>query len=213
MTIRLYDYWRSSAAYRVRIALNLKGIRYEAIDTSLLHGEQRAPDYVARNPQGLVPMLEVGELRLTQSLAIIDWLDATYAEPRLIPQDAVARAAELAKAMVIAADIHPINNLRILKYLKYELGQAQDAIDQWARHWIIEGFTALEAMAEAGQPFLSGAAPGLADVFLVPQMANARRVATPLEAFPKLVAIDARATALEPFARAHPDAVKPARYD
>ena len=213
MTIRLYDYWRSSAAYRVRIALNLKGVAYEAIDTSLLHGEQRAPDYVARNPQGLVPMLEVGELRLTQSLAIIDWLDATYAEPRLIPSSPEARAAELAKAMVIAADIHPINNLRILKYLKNELGQAQDTIDQWARHWIIEGFTALEAMAEAGQPFLSGDAPGLADVFLVPQMANARRVATPLEAFPKLVAIDARATALDPFAHAHPDAVKPARYD
>ena len=213
MTIRLYDYWRSSAAYRVRIALNLKGIAYEAIDTSLLHGEQHAPDYVARNPQGFVPMLEVGNLRLTQSLAIIDWLDATSAEPRLVPTDPAARAAELAKAMVMAADIHPINNLRILKYLKTELGQSQDDIDQWARHWIIEGFSALEAMAEADQPFLSGAAPGLADVFLVPQMANARRVATPLEAFPKLVAIDARATALDPFARAHPDAVKPARYD
>jgi len=160
-----------------------------------------------------VPMLEVGDLRLTQSLAIIDWLDATYAEPRLIPVDPAARAAELAKAMVIAADIHPINNLRILKYLKTELGQSQDAIDQWARHWIAEGFSALEAMADADQPFLSGAAPGLADVFLVPQMANAWRVATPLEAFPMLVAIDARATALDPFARAHPDAVKPARYD
>jgi len=213
VTVRLYDFWRSSAAYRVRIALNLKGIAYEAIDTSLLHGEQRAPDYVARNPQGFVPMLEVGDLRLTQSLAIIDWLDATYAEPRLIPVDPAARAAELAKAMVIAADIHPINNLRILKYLKTELGQSQDAIDQWARHWIAEGFSALEAMADADQPFLSGAAPGLADVFLVPQMANAWRVATPLEAFPMLVAIDARATALDPFARAHPDAVKPARYD
>jgi maleylacetoacetate isomerase len=197
----------------VRIALNLKGIAYEAIDTSLLHGEQRAPDYVARNPQGFVPMLDVGDLRLTQSLAIIDWLDATYAEPRLIPAHPAARAAELAKAMVIAADIHPINNLRILKYLKAELGQSQAEIDQWARHWIAEGFSALEAMAEADQPFLSGAAPGLADVFLVPQMANARRVATPLEAFPKLIAIDARATALDPFARAHPDAVKPARYD
>lgn len=212
MTVRLYDYWRSSAAYRVRIALNLKGVSYEAIDTSLLHGEQRAPDYVARNPQGLVPMLEVGELGLTQSLAIIDWLDATYAGPRLIPSSPEARAAELAKAMVIAADIHPINNLRILKYLKNELGQSQEAIDQWARHWIVEGFTALEAMA-ADQPFLSGDKPGLADVFLVPQMANARRVAMPLEAFPKLVGMDARATALDPFIRAHPDAVKPARYD
>lgn len=212
MTIRLYDYWRSSAAYRVRIALNLKGLAYESVDTSLLHGEQRDPAYLARNPQGLVPMLEVDGLKLTQSLAIIDWLDTAYPEPRLIPAEADARAAELATAMVIAADIHPINNLRILKYLKTDLGQSQDVIDQWARHWIIEGFTALEAMADPDQPYLSGGAPGLADVFLIPQMANARRVDTPLDAFPKLVAIDARATALGPFARAHPDAVKPARY-
>lgn len=212
MTIRLYDYWRSSAAYRVRIALNLKGVAYEAVDTSLLHGEQRDPDYLARNPQGLVPMLEVDGLRLTQSLAIIDWLEATYPDPRLIPAEPAARAAEISKAMIVAADIHPINNLRILKYLKTELGQSQGAIDQWARHWVIEGFTALEALADPDQPFLGGAQPGIADVFLVPQMANARRVATPLEAFPKLVAIDARATALEPFARAHPDAVKPSRY-
>lgn len=212
MTIRLYDYWRSSAAYRVRIALNLKGLAYESVDTSLLHGEQRDPAYLALNPQGLVPMLEVDGLKLTQSLAIIDWLDTAYPEPGLIPKAPDARAAELAKAMVVAADIHPINNLRILKYLKAPLGHAQDEIDQWARHWIIEGFTALEAMADPVKPFLSGDAPGLADVFLIPQMANARRVDTPLEAFPKLVAIDARATALEPFARAHPDAVKPARY-
>lgn len=213
MTIRLYDYWRSSAAYRVRIALNLKGLAYESVDTSLLHGEQRDPAYLALNPQGLVPMLEVDGLKLTQSLAIIDWLDTIYPEPRLIPAEPAARAAELAKAMVIAADIHPINNLRILKYLKSPLGHDQDAIDQWARHWIIEGFTALEAMADPDRPYLSGDAPGLADAFLIPQMANARRVETTLEAFPKLVAIDARATALDPFARAHPDAVKPARYD
>ena len=209
MTVRLYDYWRSSAAYRVRIALNLKGVAYEAVDTSLLHGEQRAAEYVARNPQGFVPMLEVGDLRLTQSLAIIDWLDTTYAEPRLIPADAAARSTELAKAMVIAADIHPINNLRILKYLKNELGQAQAEIDQWARHWIIEGFTALEAMANPAKPFLSGDAPGLADVFLVPQMANARRVDTPFAQFPKLMRIDAALTALPAFVAAHPDQVKP----
>jgi len=209
MTVRLYDYWRSSAAYRVRIALNLKGIAYEAVPTSLLDGAQKAPDYVAMNPQGLVPMLEVDGQRLTQSLAIIDWLDATYVEPRLIPADPAARALEMAKALLIAADIHPINNLRILKYLKNQLGHDQAEIDQWARHWIIEGFAALEAMADADKPFLSGDAPGLADICLVPQMANAHRVATPLDAFPKLVAIDARARALAPFARAHPDAVKP----
>lgn len=212
MTVRLYDYWRSSAAYRVRIALNLKGVAYEAVDTSLLAGEQHDPVFVEKNPQGLVPMLEVDGLRLTQSLAIIDWLDATHPEPRLIPTEPAARAAELAKALVVAADIHPINNLRILKYLKNDLGQSQDAIDAWARHWIVEGFTALESMADPGQPFLSGTAPGLADICLIPQMANARRVNTPLDAYPKLVAIDARATAQEPFARAHPDAVRPARY-
>ena len=209
MTLRLYDYWRSSAAYRVRIALNLKGLSYQRVPVSLIDGAQQTADYKAKNPQGFVPMLEVGDLRLTQSLAIIDWLDATYAEPRFLPADPAARAQELAKALVIAADIHPINNLRILKYLRHELGQSQDAVDTWARHWISEGFAALEALADADQPFLSGAAPGLADICLIPQMANARRVDTPLDAFPKLVAIDARACALPAFAAAHPDAVKP----
>ncbi|MFM7027123.1 MAG: maleylacetoacetate isomerase [Chakrabartia sp.] len=213
MTLRLYDYWRSSAAYRVRIALNLKGVAYEAVPISLVDGAQASADYKAKNPQGLVPMLEVGDLRLTQSLAIIDWLDATYAEPRFLPAAPAARAAELAKALMIAADIHPINNLRVLKYLKRDLGQDQAAIDGWARHWITEGFAALEAMTPPDQPFLGGAQPGLADICLIPQMANARRVDTPLEAFPKLVAIDARATVLDAFARAHPDAVKPAPQD
>lgn len=210
MTVRLYDYWRSSAAYRVRIALNLKGVDYEAVPVSLLDGAQLDPAYRAKNPQGLVPMLDVGDLRLTQSLAILDWLDATYPDPPFLPADRAARAQQWAWALVIAADIHPINNLRVLKYLKAELGQTQDAIDQWARHWIIEGFGALEAEVDAAAPFLNGDAPGLADICLVPQMANARRVQTPLADFPKLVAIDARATALPAFARAHPEAVKPA---
>jgi maleylacetoacetate isomerase len=126
-----------------------------------------------------------------------------------MPADPAARAAERAKAMVIAADIHPINNLRVLTYLKAELGHHQEDIDRWARHWIAQGFAALEAMADPDAPYLSGAAPGLADIFLIPQMANARRVATPLDAFPKLVAIDARATALDAFAKARPDAVRP----
>lgn len=209
MTIRLYDYWRSSAAYRVRIALNLKGVAYDSVPISLADGAQKSTDYKAKNPQGFVPMLEVGDLRLTQSLAIIDWLDATYPHPRFVPEDPAARAMELGKALLIAADIHPINNLRILKYVRHELGQSQDAVDAWARHWIGEGFAALEALAEADQPFLSGAAPGLADICLIPQMANARRVDTPLDAFPKLVAIEARACALPAFAAAHPDAVNP----
>jgi maleylacetoacetate isomerase len=209
VTLRLYDYWRSSAAYRVRIALNLKGVAYDAVTVSLVDGAQRDPAYIAKNPQGFVPMLEAGDVRLTQSMAIIDWLDATYPDPPFMPADPAARAAERAKAMVIAADIHPINNLRVLTYLKAELGHHQEDIDRWARHWIAQGFAALEAMADPDAPYLSGAAPGLADIFLIPQMANARRVATPLDAFPKLVAIDARATALDAFAKARPDAVRP----
>lgn len=209
MTIRLYDYWRSSASYRVRIALNLKGLAYEAVPTSLLDGEQRAPDYLAKNPQGLVPMLEAGELRLTQSLAIIDWLDATQPGPRLIPTDPVARARALAMAYVIASDIHPINNLRVLKYLSNELGIGEAARDDWYRHWIVEGFTALEAMADPAAPYLGGAAPDIADICLVPQMANARRFNTPLGAFPNLVRIDAACNALDAFKAARPEAVKP----
>ena len=209
MTIRLYDYWRSSASYRVRIALNMKGLAYEAVPTSLLDGAQRSPDYVAKNPQGFVPMLEVGGLRLTQSLAIIDWLDATQPGVRLIPSDPDKRAHALAMAYLIASDIHPLNNLRILKYLKNELGVEEAARDDWYRHWIIEGFTALEAMADRSAPYLGGEEPNIADICLVPQMANANRFNTPLDAFPNLVRIDARCNGLDPFRAARPDAVKP----
>ncbi len=208
MALKLYDFWRSSAAYRVRIALNLKGLDYESVPTNLIKGGQKSPEYRAKNPQGLVPTLEVGDVRLTQSLAIIDWLDATYPEPRLIPLDPTARALEMAKALVIVADIHPLNNLRVLKYLREVLGQEEAATDIWYRHWITEGFTALEAMADPALPFLSGATPGLADCCLIPQMYNARRFDTALEAFPKLVQIDAACTELAPFKAAHPDAVR-----
>lgn len=207
-TITLYDYWRSSAAYRVRIALNLKGLAYEAVDISLIDGAQKSADYVAKNPQGFVPMLEIGDIRLTQSLAIIEWLDATYPAPRLIPPDPTDRAHVMAKALLIAADIHPVNNLRILKYLKSPLAVEQAAVDDWYRHWISEGFTALEAAADPAAPFLSGDSVGIADICLVPQMANARRFDTPLDAYPNLLRIDATCTALDPFQRAHPDAVK-----
>lgn len=209
MTIRLYDYWRSSACYRVRIALNLKGIAYEAVDTSLIEGAHRTPAYLAKNPQGFVPMLEVGDVRMTQSLAIIDWLDATQGGLRLIPEDPAARAQALAMAYVIAADIHPLNNLRILKYLEHQLGVDQAARDEWYRHWIVEGFQALEAMADPAAQFLGGDAPNIADVCLVPQMSNANRFNTPLDAFPNLVRIDAACNALDAFKAAHPGAVKP----
>lgn len=208
MTIRLYDYWRSSACYRVRIALNLKVLAYEAIDTSLIDGAHRTPEFLARNPQGFVPMLEVGDVRLVQSLAIIDWLDATYPEPRLVPSDPTQRAHAMAAALVVAADIHPLNNLRIIKYLANELGIEEGVRDDWYRHWVTQGFIALEAMAAGDRPFFGGDAPNIADVCLVPQMFNARRFNTPLEAFPNLVRIDAACAALEPFQAAHPDAVK-----
>jgi len=208
--IRLYDYYRSSACYRVRIALNLKGLAYQAIDTSLIDDAQKTDAYRAMNPQGFVPMLEIDGIRLTQSLAIIDYLDARFADPPLLPADPVARAHILAMALVVACDIHPLNNLRVLRYLGRELGVEEPVRDEWYRHWVREGLEALEALAPADTPFLGGDAPGLADICLVPQLANARRFATPLDGCPTLVAIDARLTALPAFAAAHPDAVRTA---
>jgi len=207
----LYDYFRSSAAYRVRIALNLKGIAYESVPTNLVAGEQKADAYRARNPQGLVPMLEIDGFRLTQSVAIIDYLDRVYPLPPLMPFEPEDRAHVQALALAIACDIHPLNNLRVLKYLKGELGQPNEARDTWYRHWVSEGFAALEAMAgpRAGA-FLFGEAPTLADICLVPQMYNARRFAVPLEPYPTLMRADAAACALDPFAAAHPDRVAPA---
>lgn len=206
----LYDYWRSSAAYRVRIALNLKDIAHERVAIDLTQGAQRAPDYVARNPQGLVPALDTGSAILTQSLAIIDYLDTAYPAPALLPADPVARAQVQAQALVIAADIHPIDNLRVLNQLTAQFGADQAARETWYAHWIIEGLTALEAMtADLPGPFLGGAAPNLADICLVPQLYNARRFAVPLDAWPRLVAADAAATAVPAIAAAHPDRVKP----
>lgn len=207
--IVLHDYFRSSASYRVRIVLNLKRVAYRSVPTSLLEGENKAAAYVARNPQGFVPMLSVGDTDLTQSLAIIDWLDATYPDPPMVPSDPLARAKVLAAALVIAADIHPVDNLRVLKYLKNTLGHDQPTVDDWYRHWIIEGFDALEQLAPR-EGLFGGDTPNLADICLVPQMYNARRFATPLDAYPRLVRIDAALQAIDAVAAAHPDAVKPA---
>jgi maleylacetoacetate isomerase len=208
MNITLYDFWRSSASYRVRIALNLKGIAYQSIPTSLINGDHRSNAYRAMNPQGFVPMLVADGVKITQSLAIIDFLDAHYPDPPMVSSDSAQRAATLAQALIIAADIHPIDNLRVLHYLRDVMGQSQEAIDTWYRHWITEGFTALEVLAPEDELF-GGALPNLADVCLVPQMANARRLDTPLDAFPRLVRIDAALCALPAFQAAHPDAVKP----
>ena len=207
MSVVLHDYWRSSASYRVRIALNLKGVEYDRHDVALIDNEQRTEENLARNPQGFVPTLEIDGHIITQSLAIIDYLDATRKDPPMVPNDPAARAAVLAQALVIAADIHPVNNLRVLRYLKNQMGQEQAAIDDWYRHWVREGFVALEAMAGDG-PHLGGDAPNLADVCLVPQMYNARRLELPLDDFPKLVSVDAAGSALPAFAAAHPEAVR-----
>lgn len=211
MTVRLFDYWRSSASYRARIALALKGVAYDLVPVSLADGEQLSDAHRARNPQGFVPALEVDGIVIAQSLAILDWLDATVPEPRLIPADPIARARALQLTMVIAADIHPLNNLRVLKHLKNELGLSEDARDEWVRHWVREGFEALERLvATTAERFLGGDAPGIADVFLVPQMYNARRFALDLAPFPTLVRVDAEAQAHPAFQDAHPDRVKPA---
>jgi len=206
----LYDYWRSSAGYRVRIALNLKRIAYESVAIDLLDGAQRSDDYRARNPQGLVPMLEMDGLKLTQSLAIIDYLDASIREPRLVPEDAGERAHVLALALTVACDIHPLNNLRVQRYLKDPLGHDEAARDTWYRHWVREGLAALEALAvpRAGR-FLFGDAPTLADICLVPQLYNARRFDVALDDYPTLTAADAEASRLNPFAAAHPNRVAP----
>jgi maleylacetoacetate isomerase len=205
----LHDYFRSSASFRVRTALNLKGLAYERVEVSLIAGDQRSDAYLEQNAQGFVPMLVVDGEPIIQSMAIIDWLDRAYPEPRLIPDDPMPRAVALARAQVVASDIHPLNNLRVLKYLTKDLGLNEQTKDRWIHEWILQGFDALEAMAGEGR-YLGGDAPGIADCCLVPQMYNARRFEVPLDSYPRLVAIDAACMELDAFQRAHPDAVKPA---
>ena len=209
MKIVLHDYWRSSAAYRVRICLNLKSVTFDTVPVDLRAGEQGGDANRAINPQALVPTLVVDGQPLTQSLAIVDFLDATFPDPPMVSKDALVRSGQLARALVIAADIHPIDNLRVLKRLETQFGADQAAKDEWYRYWITEGLAALEAMAGDG-PFLGGDSPDIADICLVPQLYNARRFDVPLTRYPKLQAAEAASLALPAVQAAAPDRVRPA---
>ncbi len=206
----LYGYFRSSAAYRVRIALNLKGLAYDQAPVNLVRGEQRGDDFRARNPQGLVPVLETDEgQRLTQSLAICEYLEERYPAPALLPADAAGRARVRALAQLVASEIHPLDNLRVLKYLVHELEVDDAAKLAWYHHWIHEGFAALEAMLtrEAGTgEFCHGDTPTLADICLVPQVFNAERFDCDLSAYPTIRRIVATCRALPAFQQAAPEA-------
>ncbi|KAF0224829.1 MAG: hypothetical protein FD176_1011 [Rhodospirillaceae bacterium] len=207
--IALYTYFRSSAAYRVRIALNLKRIDYQAVPVHLVKGggEQKSADYLALNPQGLVPVLDVDGQVLTQSLAIMEYLDETHPDPALLPADALGRARVRAIAQAIACDIHPINNLRVLRYLGGTLGLDQAAKDTWYRHWVETGLQAVEAMLAGDRrtgTFCHGDQPGLADCCLVPQVFNAKRFNCDLSAVRTIMGICQRAEALPAFAQAAP---------
>ena len=204
----LHDYWRSSAAYRVRIVLNLKGVAYRSVPVDLGQGEHQRDDYHSLNPQRLVPTLQIDGHVLTQSLAIVDYLDATHPEPPMVSSDPARRARTLAQALIIAADIHPVQNMRILNALRSDFGASEEQVRLWVQRWIASGFAALEETApDAG--LFGGETPDLADICLVPQMYNARRFEVDLTPYPRLVRIDAAARALDPVARAAPEAVRP----
>lgn len=206
--MKLYTYFRSSAAYRVRIALNLKGIAYEPVSVDLRSGAQRRLQYLEMNPQGLVPALEDGGIVFGQSLAILEYLDETHPRPPLLPRSPADRARVRSLALSIACDLHPLNNLRVLNYLRSDLGRDEDAVNGWYRHWIAEGFAALEeeARRDGSGRHLFGGEVTLADVCLVPQMFNARRFSCDLEPYPALRAISEHLESLPEFARAAPAA-------
>ena len=203
----LYDFFRSSAAYRVRIALNLKGLEAERRFVHLRKGEQRAAGYLDVNPQGLVPTLMVGETVLTQSLAIIEYLDEAHPAPPFLPRAAADRAWVRAVALSIACDIHPLNNLRVLKYLGGQLKLEEPVRDEWYRHWVRVGFDALEPQlaARATGRYALGDQPTLADICIVPQVANAQRLKVTMDPYPRLAAINDTCLAHPAFDRARPE--------
>lgn len=212
--LKLYDYWRSSAAYRVRIGLHLKGVGYESVPVNIMPGtdEQMREPYRSLNPQMRVPALQTEQGLITQSLSILVWLDQMYPEPRLVPADPWLGAQIRAFALTIATDIHPLNNTSVLTRIKLEFSASDDHVGEWYRHWIKLGFAALEHQAEqrGESAYCFGDAPTLADVCLVPQMANARRFKTDLSPFPRLTAWDERARLHPAFIRAAPENQKDA---
>jgi len=206
--MQLYSYFNSSTSYRVRIALGLKGLPYDYAPVDIRVQAHRAPDYVARNPSANVPLLDDGQITLGQSLAIIDYLDALHPEPRLIPADAALRARILEFSYVIACDMHPVNNLRILRYLTQTLDVSEAQKNTWYQHWIAEGMTAVEALltrADQG-PYCFGASPTLADCCLIPQMTNAKRMNCDLSAYPRALCVYAHCSAQPAFQQAAPNA-------
>jgi len=205
--MKLYGYFRSSAAFRLRIALNLKKLDYDNAFIHLRRGDQGQPEFLGVNPQGLVPALEVDGQLLIQSLPIIEYLDETYPEPPLLPRDAAGRARVRALAALVACDIHPLNNLRVLRYLQRPLGHDQDAIGAWYNHWIDAGFRAFERLLAADRgtgAFCHGEQPGLADIALVPQVVNAERYRLDLAPYPTITRIFETCMQLDAFAAAHP---------
>jgi len=206
--MKLYDYWRSSAAYRLRIALNLKGLDYESVPVSLIDGAQHSDEYCAVNPEGRVPFFDDGDVAVGQSMAILEYLEEAYPDRLLLPKAIGARARVRSFCNTIACDIHPLNNLSVMKYLKGNLGVSDDAYQDWYAHWIQRGFRAAEAFAsdESDGDFVYGETPTLADCFLVPQMYNARRFDVALEEFPTLVRIVDHCNTLPDFKAAIPEA-------
>lgn len=206
--LTLYSYWRSSAAYRVRIALNLKGLTYQQVPVHLVKdgGQQHAAEYRALNPQQLVPLLVDGEARIAQSLAILEYLEEAYPVPALLPADPAQRAQVRALALHIACEIHPLNNLRVLQYLSDRLGVDEEAKNAWYRHWVDTGLTAVEQGLAAFDGGLSlGQRPGYLEACLLPQLYNARRFNCALDAYPRILAMAARCESLEAFRQAAPE--------
>lgn len=206
--LKLYGYWRSSAAYRVRIGLNLKGLACEQVPVHLLRdgGEQHSANYRALNPQGLLPLLVDGDRHIAQSLAILEYLDEAYPESALLPADLAARAQVRSLALHVACDVHPLNNLRVLQYLSGQLGVSEAARTEWYRHWVAQGLAAVEAgLAAFEGRFSLGERPGYLEACLIPQLYNARRFDCELAAYPRLLELAARCEALEAFRLATPE--------